>query len=282
MERGGSRTPIMTAYRQRALACADALAQEARRPGPTESGGDAGARSTRLYRTVARGSRSSGKSSNATSASDASSTGARRRRPRLNCSAFTSLAPYGSAVPRISRAWRTAVALARSCASRSRRVTALSSNSISGGGLAAISSNSSFARTCPVSETISPSAPCWTPTIRTNRAAKSECPSGRNAIASPSIRAFSIAKLQIASATFGNLSVKFVPWLVQRITRLPSLRAMIRYPSLTSCGQPNRRVACRRGKADTGPGNQPAECAGNAQSTPQQPLCVRGRTTRVR
>jgi hypothetical protein len=31
-------------------------------------------------------------------------------------------------VPRISRAWRTAVALARSCASRSRRATALSSS----------------------------------------------------------------------------------------------------------------------------------------------------------
>jgi hypothetical protein len=69
-------------------------------------------------------------------------------RPRLS---FTSLAPYGSAVPGISRAWRTAVALARSCASRSRRATALSSSadwdSISGGGLAAISSSSSFART---------------------------------------------------------------------------------------------------------------------------------------
>jgi hypothetical protein len=43
------------------------------------------------------------------------------------------------------------------------------------------------------------------------KAAKSECPSGRTATASPSIRALSTAKLQIASATFGSLSVKFVP-----------------------------------------------------------------------
>ena len=36
--------------------------------------------------------------------------------------------------------------------------------------------------------------------------------SERSVTASPSIRALSAAKLQTASATFGNLSVKFVPF----------------------------------------------------------------------
>ena len=54
--------------------------------------------------------------------------------PKLS---FAALAPCGAALPRISRLWRAAIPLARSCASRRRRAAALSSSSdwrsISGG-----------------------------------------------------------------------------------------------------------------------------------------------------
>jgi hypothetical protein len=43
----------------------------------------------------------------------------------------------------------------------------------------------------------------------------SECPSGRNATASPSIRALSVGSLRVASAIFGNQSLNFVPWRLQ-------------------------------------------------------------------
>jgi hypothetical protein len=83
------------------------------------------------------------------------------------------------------------------------------------------------------------------------KAAKSECPSARTTTASPSIRALLAAKLHTASAIFGSLSVKFVPYRLQRVVRPPSLRAMIRYPScLTSCSQPKPvgGLSTRRGR----------------------------------
>ena len=83
------------------------------------------------------------------------------------------------------------------------------------------------------------------------RAAKSECPPGRNATASPSIRALSAGKARTASAMFENLAVKSVPYRLHTSTRSPCFRARVRNPScFTSCSQPARRADWRRGSAD--------------------------------
>ena len=65
------------------------------------------------------------------------------------------------------------------------------------------------------------------------------------------IEALPTAKLQTASATFGNLSVKFVPWRVQRVTLLPSfLRKLLKQLKYQKSWTLRATLTTRRSSAD--------------------------------